>query len=338
MAMNQHLSRAQRFIATHTDFLSHADASDPPNTECPVCLDGIEEHICVKIISVRGCTHLIGLDCLEKMLDHRPDDKKECPMCRTVWMPENGDWQNDPPLWQRAAMPYALPAQPPAFAPLAYSSPSHVPAPSPQPNPHQAAALRFRPGDSHAFAPSTRSGLEQAHAPSARGAHRHAAVSSAVSHIQHPNGGGRPDLVVVDGVAYEWTDDAGASAQANASLPPAEQQRIAYLDGLGPQGVTSGLGGMSQQRGGVRMSTYEAPSGFAGHHHSWQPVGEYDPPTRQTSARPSRQQRVGQTRRPEQRSSRIPVQFSSRYTESRAPRCSHHHSSRCSEQRANPIG
>jgi hypothetical protein len=336
--MNQHLSRAQQFIATHTDFLSHADASDPPNTECPVCLDGIEDHICVKIISIRGCTHLIGLDCLEKMLDHQPDDKKECPMCRTVWMPENGDWQNDPPLWQRAAMPYALPIQPPAFAPLAYSSPSHVPAASPQSNSHQAATQHFRPGDSHARAPSARSGFEQAHAPSARGAHRYAAVPSAVSRVPHPNGGGRPDLVIVDGVAYEWTDDAGASAQANASLPPAEQQRIAYLDGLGPQGVTLGLGGMSQQRGGVRMSAYEAPLGFAGYRHSRQPAGEYDSLTRQTSARPSRHSEAGQTRWREHRPSWIPVQFSTRYIESRAPRCSHHHSSRCSEQHANPIG
>lgn len=85
--------RAARFLAEHTDFLSHGDTSDPPNTECPICLDGIEEHICVKITGIQGCGHLIGLNCLQELLKHNPDDKKECPMCRAEWIPEDGVWQ-----------------------------------------------------------------------------------------------------------------------------------------------------------------------------------------------------------------------------------------------------
>jgi hypothetical protein len=89
--------RVEEFIDSHTDFLSHADTSDPPNTECPICLEGIEEHICIKITNLRGCEHMIGLQCLQEMLEHRPDDKKECPMCRTTWLPEVGYWQGEAP-------------------------------------------------------------------------------------------------------------------------------------------------------------------------------------------------------------------------------------------------
>jgi hypothetical protein len=86
--------RAEEFMSSHTDFLSHTDTSDPPNTECPICLEGITEHICIKITNVSGCKHMIGLQCLQEMLEHRPDDKKQCPLCRTVWIPGLGHWQD----------------------------------------------------------------------------------------------------------------------------------------------------------------------------------------------------------------------------------------------------
>jgi hypothetical protein len=33
------------FLSEHTDFLWHADTSDPPNTECPICYEGIEVRV-----------------------------------------------------------------------------------------------------------------------------------------------------------------------------------------------------------------------------------------------------------------------------------------------------
>ncbi|KAF2023348.1 hypothetical protein EK21DRAFT_94986 [Setomelanomma holmii] len=84
--------RASSFLTKHTDFLSHADG-DPPNTNCPICLDSIEEHICVKIVNIPGCGHVIGMKCLEELLKRSPDDRKECPLCRAVWIEEDGIWQ-----------------------------------------------------------------------------------------------------------------------------------------------------------------------------------------------------------------------------------------------------
>jgi hypothetical protein len=78
-------SRFDTFVADHTDFLSHSDTTDPPNTECPVCVEGIQEHICVKIINIDGCKHLIGLECLKAMFEHMPDAEKKCPLCRIQW-------------------------------------------------------------------------------------------------------------------------------------------------------------------------------------------------------------------------------------------------------------
>ena len=86
-------SRAADFLSNHTDFLSHGDTTAPPNTDCPICLDGIEDHICVKITNIPGCQHLIGLKCLEELLTRDPESKKECPLCRATWIEEDGIWQ-----------------------------------------------------------------------------------------------------------------------------------------------------------------------------------------------------------------------------------------------------
>ncbi|KAH7396164.1 hypothetical protein BKA66DRAFT_546552 [Pyrenochaeta sp. MPI-SDFR-AT-0127] len=92
--------RAAQFMERHIDFLSHGDTIDPPNTSCPVCLEGIEEHICVQIKDIPGCSHVIGLSCLEEFLKRDPNQKKECPLCRKVWIPEDGIWQDDE-RWSR---------------------------------------------------------------------------------------------------------------------------------------------------------------------------------------------------------------------------------------------
>ncbi|KAH4072427.1 hypothetical protein HBI82_069950 [Parastagonospora nodorum] len=80
------LSRVDTFLANHTDFLAHADTTTPANTECPICLEDISEHICVKIVGILGCVHMIGLECLQVLLNNHPDDKKLCPLCRTEWL------------------------------------------------------------------------------------------------------------------------------------------------------------------------------------------------------------------------------------------------------------
>lgn len=77
--------RVTNFIEQHTEFLSHDDPSPLTNTECPICFEGIEEHICMRIIGIEGCTHLIGLECLEALLKSNTINEKECPLCRTAW-------------------------------------------------------------------------------------------------------------------------------------------------------------------------------------------------------------------------------------------------------------
>lgn len=87
--------RAAQFMEQHTDFLNHEDSTDPPNTDCPICLESIEEQVCVQIKQINGCSHVIGLSCLQEFLECDPDRKKECPLCRTEWIPEEGMWQTD---------------------------------------------------------------------------------------------------------------------------------------------------------------------------------------------------------------------------------------------------
>jgi hypothetical protein len=88
--------RTGKFMSEHTEFLGHADTNEPPNSKCPICLEGITEHLCLKIVNVPGCRHLIGMKCLEEMLKRSPDNKKECPLCRAEWIPEAGIWQDSP--------------------------------------------------------------------------------------------------------------------------------------------------------------------------------------------------------------------------------------------------
>lgn len=85
-ADSRELSRVDTFLANHTDFLAHADTTIPANTECPICLEDVSEHICVKIVGIPGCVHMIGLECLQVLLNNHPNDKKLCPLCRTEWL------------------------------------------------------------------------------------------------------------------------------------------------------------------------------------------------------------------------------------------------------------
>lgn len=99
-------SRADQFMAKHTDLLSHDDPNPPLNTECPVCLEGIEEHVCLKIVHVPGCNHLIGLECLKEFVNDHAHRKKLCPICRNVWLPD--EQQNNTPGARSAARVHAM--------------------------------------------------------------------------------------------------------------------------------------------------------------------------------------------------------------------------------------
>ncbi|KAJ4377921.1 hypothetical protein N0V83_000751 [Neocucurbitaria cava] len=80
--------RAARFMSEHTDFLSH-NAAEPPNTDCPICLESTEEHVCIQIKGCGDCKHVIGRECLEEFLKQEPDAQKQCPLCREEWLPDN---------------------------------------------------------------------------------------------------------------------------------------------------------------------------------------------------------------------------------------------------------
>ncbi|CAO2647384.1 Nn.00g083060.m01.CDS01 [Neocucurbitaria sp. VM-36] len=87
--------RATAFIEDYTDYLSHDDTVDPPNTDCPICLESMEEHVCVQIKHVGDCKHVFGLECLHDFLKHDPDVKKACPLCRQEWIPDVYSWEDD---------------------------------------------------------------------------------------------------------------------------------------------------------------------------------------------------------------------------------------------------
>jgi hypothetical protein len=92
-------SRAAQFMEQHTEFISQRNASNRTNDACPICLEGITEHVCVRIKGIPGCKHIIGLECLQAFLENNPEAKKECPMCRKEWLPEDpalGMWEDDP--------------------------------------------------------------------------------------------------------------------------------------------------------------------------------------------------------------------------------------------------
>lgn len=91
------------FMQRHTQPVSPDTADGAPNAECPICLDPPSaRHHCVKIVGVRGCSHLIGRECLREFLMQRAEEKKECPLCRAKWVPEDGIWQ-DSEEWQQLA-------------------------------------------------------------------------------------------------------------------------------------------------------------------------------------------------------------------------------------------
>ncbi|KAH7082773.1 hypothetical protein BKA63DRAFT_137824 [Paraphoma chrysanthemicola] len=54
--------------------------------ECPICLDTYTSECCVRVTGVPGCTHRIGINCLERLLRNKSGDEKKCPMCRSVWI------------------------------------------------------------------------------------------------------------------------------------------------------------------------------------------------------------------------------------------------------------
>jgi hypothetical protein len=85
------------FMQRHTQLVAAAGRANAssPNTECPICLEPPSAtHPCVQIRDVPGCKHLVGQECLKKFLLYKPDDKKECPLCRTEWLSEDGIWED----------------------------------------------------------------------------------------------------------------------------------------------------------------------------------------------------------------------------------------------------
>jgi len=72
-----------------TTFITRHTVIDPDVSlleECPICLDDYTGDICLRISGIDGCSHRIGLGCLQEMLGRHPDQEKRCPLCRTIWI------------------------------------------------------------------------------------------------------------------------------------------------------------------------------------------------------------------------------------------------------------
>ena len=95
--------RINNFVARNTEPLTAANTTSTTNTDCPVCMENAAAHPCVKIKGIQGCEHMIGRDCLKEFLKQRPDDEKTCPLCRAVWLAENGVWQDSDQWSERIA-------------------------------------------------------------------------------------------------------------------------------------------------------------------------------------------------------------------------------------------
>jgi hypothetical protein len=143
------------FMQRHTQPIFEGGANAPPNEECPICLEPPSaEHLCVQIKDIPGCNHMIGRECLKEMLTRRPDDKKECPLCRATFLVEDGVWQ-DPADFDQLALgigggghrpspAYGIgvgPAGPHRGIPAGYGGPPHAPAP---PNANMGGMGNFR--------------------------------------------------------------------------------------------------------------------------------------------------------------------------------------------------
>ena len=101
-------SRADQFVASHTERLTAANTTQTTNETCPICMEGPTEHECVRITGFPNCSHMMGLVCLKAWLDNNPDAQKLCPMCRLEWMPEETHgmvWQQ----WPSAGHPSGHP-------------------------------------------------------------------------------------------------------------------------------------------------------------------------------------------------------------------------------------
>jgi hypothetical protein len=131
------------FMQRHTQPISESGANAPPNDDCPICLEPPSaEHLCVQLKDIPGCNHMIGRECLKQMLTRRPDDKKECPLCRATFLAEDGVWQ-DPAAFDQLALgigsgghrpspAYGLgagPIGPPRGTPAGYGGPPRAQAP-----------------------------------------------------------------------------------------------------------------------------------------------------------------------------------------------------------------
>ncbi|KAF1937670.1 hypothetical protein EJ02DRAFT_426384 [Clathrospora elynae] len=73
---------AATFIHAHTT----PDSNVPLLEECAICLENYSIEVCVRIVGITGCTHRVGLACLEAMLRTHPQEEKKCPLCRAVWI------------------------------------------------------------------------------------------------------------------------------------------------------------------------------------------------------------------------------------------------------------
>jgi hypothetical protein len=98
------------FIQAHTE----PDLDHTADDECPICLDGYTEELCLRIIGVPGCVHRVGRSCLNEMLSNRPGDEKRCPLCRPVWIPVTRFWRSSglPLSFDFYAAPTRLPRGP----------------------------------------------------------------------------------------------------------------------------------------------------------------------------------------------------------------------------------
>ncbi|XPS72789.1 hypothetical protein M3J07_004936 [Ascochyta lentis] len=75
---------ARTFIDKHTEL----DLEISPLDECPICLEAYTSTTeqSIRIRGIAGCSHVLGLNCLKRILGSNAQQGMKCPLCRTQWL------------------------------------------------------------------------------------------------------------------------------------------------------------------------------------------------------------------------------------------------------------
>lgn len=82
--LHPHIVRVAQFMAEHNITAINIDSDQ----SCPICLEEYDtrRRLTLQIKDAEGCGYIFCKTCLKKILRERPNEDKQCPLCRVVWI------------------------------------------------------------------------------------------------------------------------------------------------------------------------------------------------------------------------------------------------------------